>query len=1246
MSTNPLHVLPSTWDPRQDGARCSECALGPNSPFIAVVEEAEAKMASVKTKGRKGKTGQLKPKGFRPVPPEHNPGATCLIVAEAPGVDETILLRPLIGRSGDELTRALNTQGYPRGAFSFDNVISCSIPSNEFERFMARVVRHNKKETTRAKAEGRDPVLVGDPRVMCRPRLLRSAARYDQLLLVGSKSTKAFLGEMISSEAVRGTPLVIAQTGERDAEGVLRPTLRTQQERDTPLEAVKRWKVLTTVHPARALRERKWMPVFYADIGKAVRYFSNRLGWKPPVKFFRPSPQELEQFIFGQRHPEGLTLDFENPPAYYRASRDGAIKPVYEATQCDVFCVAIGNAQVVYGIPFMSIDRKTRFYEPAVERQMRDVLRRFFTDPTILKRTWNGKAWDGLIAANPANFGVTISPHRDGLLDHRLVASEYSHALEFVLTVFTDSPQHKRSDEGGAVATNARSDYELLSYCCDDTASTHSICTQLEPRVKARGQEHLVPYDHAMQDICNEMSAAGLLVDQRIRAEFQRQFEREEHVRIQKCRELAERPRLNTASPQQLSDLFFDDWGLKPVKWSEKTGEPSTDDETLIAFLLYPHLKDFQREMIRTLRKVRKAGKNLDTVYAARLERDGGFASNLDGRLRTHYSSKTAVTGRLASSEPVNCFDGETEILTEQGWARFDTLQHGVKVAQWVDGRVEFVRPTAYVVKRRRGKMVSIRNTHIDLMVTPDHRCLVRNRSTKRGVVNYCQPLRVKVAVDYPVAGNWEQLHGGVHTGGNRTLSPAQVTLLCAAQADGSWLKNRHKGHTGALVFTFGKGRKKQRLEAALKTLKITYSKYASATSKGRLARTGYYISAREVPAWLKTLLAFPAKRFGAWIIEFDSATLAAFSEEIWFWDGCWTRKNHYASNDRVNADWVQIACTLVGWRARVRVYQGAKNPSYQVDVTRRDYSYTSNVAKTCVPFSGMVYCVSVPSGFIVVRRSGTAMVTGQCQNIAVPLRAMFVPGTGMVYAGADYDAQEMRAMTALSQCQRYLKLFREDGDPHSMLAEMAWGDLFRNAPGDKKTGMKGRMRSLAKQIVYASIFWAGIDTIHGQVISAEDPATGELVYYDSELRETKLVYEAWLQFAPEIPIWWEATLQYWREHGFVYEPVLFRRRDCLNSVPGQEDRSELVNFAVQSGCAALQTLSTLELRQELAPNFAGACTGLIASTHDHLTLEIPANRGEYWAKRLSQIMTRTCERLPGVVFTAKGNTALSWDKA
>lgn len=75
-----------------------------------------------------------------------------------------------------------------------------------------------------------------------------------------------------------------------------------------------------------------------------------------------------------------------------------------------------------------------------------------------------------------------------------------------------------------------------------------------------------------------------------------------------------------------------------------------------------------------------------------------------------------------------SCHDSETEVLTENGWVKFELLQKGVKLATVNPETQEvfYEMPLRLIKIPYSGKMICASNTSLDFKVTPDHEMLVR----------------------------------------------------------------------------------------------------------------------------------------------------------------------------------------------------------------------------------------------------------------------------------------------------------------------------------------------------------------------------------------------------------------------------------------------------------------------------------------------------------------------------------------
>lgn len=84
------------------------------------------------------------------------------------------------------------------------------------------------------------------------------------------------------------------------------------------------------------------------------------------------------------------------------------------------------------------------------------------------------------------------------------------------------------------------------------------------------------------------------------------------------------------------------------------------------------------------------------------------------------------------------------------------------------------------------------------------------------------------------------------------------------------------------------------------------------------------------------------------------------------------------------------------------------------------------------------------------------------CQNFPRRLRNMVIPAPGNVFVGADMDQLELRFVAALAGAKRYLEVFNAGGDPHSLSAELIFGDTFKSAEGETRK----RIRDFSKCVI------------------------------------------------------------------------------------------------------------------------------------------------------------------------------------
>ena len=241
------------YDPRDFGARCDECPLGPRGCLRSDDE-------------------------WAPVRSEIHADATVLAVGQSPGPEETQAGRPIGGRGASEWAAALSASGKRRPDVDLTYVVECQSPgrpSGAWTRMEKKLDRMNKKRT-------REGLLaIPHPATCCRPRLLDIASRYDNLILLGRVAMLALTGRNINIQSARGGPIQISEDWQLCDDNARR-------------------RALPTLAPSHILRAPAWRSVLHSDIGKAFRWFTGTLRWIEPTVLWRPTPEQLESWLL---HP-------------------------------------------------------------------------------------------------------------------------------------------------------------------------------------------------------------------------------------------------------------------------------------------------------------------------------------------------------------------------------------------------------------------------------------------------------------------------------------------------------------------------------------------------------------------------------------------------------------------------------------------------------------------------------------------------------------------------------------------------------------------------------------------------------------------------------------------------------------------------------------------------------------------------------------------------------------------------------
>lgn len=328
-----------------------------------------------------------------------------------------------------------------------------------------------------------------------------------------------------------------------------------------------------------------------------------------------------------------------------------------------------------------------------------------------------------------------------------------------------------------------------------------------------------------------------------------------------------------------------------------------------------------------------------------------------------------------------DCYSGDTEILTAEGWIRFDQYDGVSPVVQWEEGGVLSVAsPLAFVSKHveRTLALGSARNGGVDLIVTPGHRMVSVRRSS--GTIEIHR-------ADEPRSAKYHIPRVGLLSGSGLGFSDEELRLLVAISADAS-IDRRKRDGAQYVRFGFRKERKILRLRWLLKELDIPFS-------DEQLASGATSICFR-VPNYLEVFKVYPWE----WLMAASATQRAVLLQELIQWDGHETPNRdsvEYFTAIEANAIWVQALAHTSGMVATIYKRRNVWGQWYRVHLLRSKSSTSWQSITTTDAGPREMFCVQVPSGKLLVRRVGQVAVSGNCMVLEqVGYKAVACPGANV----------------------------------------------------------------------------------------------------------------------------------------------------------------------------------------------------------------------------------------------------------
>ncbi len=245
-----------------------------------------------------------------------------------------------------------------------------------------------------------------------------------------------------------------------------------------------------------------------------------------------------------------------------------------------------------------------------------------------------------------ANHGIALGGiAHDTLLQSYVLESDKSHDMDSLAKRHLGLTTIPYTEVCGKGAKQIGFDEVAIDrateYAAEDADITLRLHRKLWPQVESIPALAALYRDIELPTLAVllEMERTGVLIDPFLLASHSEELGRRLMELEREAHQLAGQP-FNLGSPKQLGEILFGALGLPIVK-KTATGQPSTDEDVLTQLA-----EDYP--LPKLLLEHRSLSK-LKSTYADKLPR---MVNPQTGRVHTSFSQATAVTGRLASSDP------------------------------------------------------------------------------------------------------------------------------------------------------------------------------------------------------------------------------------------------------------------------------------------------------------------------------------------------------------------------------------------------------------------------------------------------------------------------------------------------------------------------------------------------------------------------------------------------------------------
>ncbi|MEW6008825.1 MAG: phosphoribosylamine--glycine ligase [Candidatus Omnitrophota bacterium] len=411
-----------------------------------------------------------------------------------------------------------------------------------------------------------------------------------------------------------------------------------------------------------------------------------------------------------------------------------------------------------------------------------------------------------------------------------------------------------------------------------------------------------------------------------------------------------------------------------------------------------------------------------------------------------------------------NCYSKDTEILTKNGWKRFNLLEENDEVAVFEPNsrKISFEKPQKNYWMEYKGPMVQFKHRNIDLLVTPNHRMLLQQRYRKKKIY-------VKEAGEYKTENYIFQ--SGIWGGKNqkffilpeydykfnRKFRELKINFIDWVRFLGVYLSegNTTKGKRGSKRVYISQKKSSinfYKIKRIIERLPFNFS-YDSKYHKFRINST-------QLATYLERFGISYEKFVPDYIKNAKKDILIGFLKAFNLGDGDihYGKMRFFSSSKRLIDDIqemiVKIDCSGVITVDKRKTMVNPINkktykarPIYSIEIKKRNKTSIRKNNFKIINYDGHVGCVTVSTGFVIVRRNNRVAISGNTGGMGAYSPAPIVTKellneilekcvnrtiAGLIKEGIEYQGVLYTGIMLTKQGPKVLEFNVRFGDPET----------------------------------------------------------------------------------------------------------------------------------------------------------------------------------------------------------------------